>query len=254
MNMSFYNYKGINIFYKMVGCSNECIVLLHGLGSEHKIFLPIMEYKELSKQRLLFIDLIGFGNSDKSLEFDYSMQGQADACMALITHLGIENPNLIAHSMGGVVAQLIAEGIRINSFVNCEGNLTIDDCKLSAKIYEQGLDLFSRRGFNLLKRKYQDSPYYYSLCSTNANAIYTSSTELIKSCKNDNIQERFIKNECKMMYIIGEKNLGRRKSEGYLKDTGVITRYIKDSGHNMVEENANDFYKTVIEFYMDKIC
>ena len=175
--MSFYNFNGINISYELFGTGNECIVLLHGLGSEHRIFLSIMEYEELSKQRLLFIDLIGFGNSDKPLEFDYSMQGQADASIALLMHLGIEKPHLIAHSMGGVVAQLIAERITIKSFINCEGNLTIDDCKLSAQIYKQGLDLFCNKGFNLLKRKYQGSTYYHSLCLTNAHVIYNSSAE-----------------------------------------------------------------------------
>ena len=57
------------------------------------------------------------------------------------------------------------------------------------------------------------------------------------------------KNDCKMMYIYGEKNLGKRKSQEYLKDTGITLGYIKDSGHNMIEENVKDFYETVIKFY-----
>jgi hypothetical protein len=151
--------------------------------------------------------------------------------------------------MGGVVAQYICESMKVKSFINCEGNLTLDDCKLSASIYNVGFDVFNREDFKLLKNKSRTIPFYESLCMTNAYVMYESSKSLVEVCKIDNILERFIKLDTGKMYVYGERNLGKRKSQDYLRDTGIEIKHIKDSGHNMIEENPYNFYETLIEYF-----
>ena len=248
--MSFYNYNGINIFYEVTGNGGECIVLIHGLGSSSKVYSDISKCDYFVENfNCLFIDLIGYGNSDKPMEFDYSIKSQALACLHLIDYLGINSTHIIAHSMGGVVAQYICESMKVKSFVNCEGNLTLDDCKLSASIYNVGGEAFNRGGFRFLKSNYRTLPFYESLCMTNAYVMYESSKSLVEVCKTDNILERFIKLDTEKMYVYGERNLGKRRSQEYLCDKGIAIRYIKDSGHNMIEENPYNFYETLIEHF-----
>lgn len=248
--MSFFNYNGINIFYEITGNGGECIVLIHGLGSSSRVYSNISKYDFFRKNfNVLFIDLVGYGNSDKPMEFDYSIKSQAVACLHLIDYLGINSTHIIAHSMGGVVAQYLCESMKVKSFINCEGNLTLDDCKLSASIYDMGFEVFNREGFKFLKEKYRTIPFYESLCMTNTYVMYESSKSLVEVCKTDNILERFIKLDTGKMYVYGEQNLGKRKSQDYLRDTGIAIKHIKDSGHNMIEENPYNFYETLIEYF-----
>lgn len=248
--MSFFNYNGINIFYEVTGNGGDYILLIHGLGSSSSVYSNILKYDFFRKNfNVLFIDLVGYDNSDKPMEFDYSIKSQALACLHLIDYLGINSTHIIAHSMGGVVAQYICECMEVKSFVNCEGNLTLDDCKLSASIYNVGFEVFNRGHFKFLKNKHRTIPYYESLCMTNAYVMYESSKSLVEVCKTDNILERFIKLNTGKMYVYGERNLGERRSQDYLRDTGIAIKYIKDSGHNMIEENPYNFYETLIEYF-----
>jgi hypothetical protein len=84
---------------------------------------------------------------------------------------------------------------------------------------------------------------------TNAYVMYESSKSLVEECKIDNILERFIQLDTGKMYVYGERNLGKGKSQDYLRDTGIAIKYIKDSGHNMIEENPYNFYETLIEYF-----
>jgi hypothetical protein len=248
--MSFFNYNGINIFYEVTGNGGECIILIHGLGSSSRVYSNISKYDFFRKNfNVLFIDLVGYGDSDKPMEFDYSIKSQALACLHLIDYLGINSTHIIAHSMGGVVAQYICESMKVKSFINCEGNLTLDDCKLSASIYDMGFEVFNRGGFKFFKKIYRTIPFYESLCMTNAYVMYESSKSLVEVCKTDNIPERFIKLDTGKMYVYGERNLGKRKSQDYLRGTGIAIKHIKDSGHNMIDENPYDFYETLIKFF-----
>lgn len=55
--------------------------------------------------RLIAIDMLGFGFSDKPCPHDYRIMEQADICEALIRHLGLESFHVLAHDYGDTVAQ-----------------------------------------------------------------------------------------------------------------------------------------------------
>src|SRR5262249_37300315 len=55
--------------------------------------------------RCLFIDFLGFGDSDKPSGHDYRLTEQADIVDALWRHYGVDETGLIAHDYGGSVAQ-----------------------------------------------------------------------------------------------------------------------------------------------------
>lgn len=57
------------------------------------------------KYRLLSLDLLGFGLSDKPYKHHYSLLEQADIVEALLTHQGVKQCHILCHDYGDSVAQ-----------------------------------------------------------------------------------------------------------------------------------------------------
>lgn len=247
--MSYFNYKDINVYYRVIGDRKDSIIFVHGLGWSHEFFSRVLDYKRIvDRYKFIFVDLVGFGRSDKPDVFDYSMNSQTKMYLELLNFLGVQEISIISHSMGGVIAQKISEVLKTHAFINCEGALGIDDLRLSGYIYSQGMERFCERGFEGLKNMWVGTSYFLNLCATNSNVMFKSSQDLFRECTKENIMERFINNKAKKLYVYGEKNHGKRKSEEYFNGTNTDIAYIKNSGHSMVQDNPEEFYKTVERF------
>jgi pimeloyl-ACP methyl ester carboxylesterase len=86
----------------------QTVLLLHGLGS----YLKFWRYQldELAGQgyRVVAIDLPGYGKSDKPASFPYTMESFAAVVREVIDELGLGQPVLVGHSMGGHIALTFA--------------------------------------------------------------------------------------------------------------------------------------------------
>ena len=83
----------------------DTLVFIHGWLHNHSIWDK--EVKHFTKQQkgTVVLDLRGHGNSSTPEELDdYSMQRFATDVHELLTHLGIQQPTLIGHSLGGMIA------------------------------------------------------------------------------------------------------------------------------------------------------
>ncbi len=82
------------------------LLLLHGLGCDHKTWLPVIA--ALSRRYTVIApDLLGHGQSDKP-RADYSVGGYANGMRDLLTVLGIDKVTVVGHSFGGGVAMQFA--------------------------------------------------------------------------------------------------------------------------------------------------
>ncbi|KAL6459613.1 hypothetical protein MHYP_G00313720 [Metynnis hypsauchen] len=105
----FFSFRGNNIFYKdsfgAVG-SSDVVVLLHGFPTSgydwHKVWEPLNQ----RFNRVIALDFLGFGFSDKPRPHRYSIFEQASVVEALINHLGLtdQKVNLLSHDYGDTVA------------------------------------------------------------------------------------------------------------------------------------------------------
>ncbi|MGH3355364.1 MAG: alpha/beta fold hydrolase [Nocardioidaceae bacterium] len=86
--------------------SGPALLLLHGLGCDHRTWLPVLS--QLS-QRFTVVapDLLGHGRSAKP-RADYSVGGYANGMRDLLTVLGIDKATVVGHSLGGGVAMQFA--------------------------------------------------------------------------------------------------------------------------------------------------
>lgn len=96
----------LQLAYFDEGQGNQTLILIHGLGSYAPAWFAFMEELK-TDYRCIAVDLPGYGKSSYG-NFPYSMSFFAEAVQQLIQQLGIENPVVVGHSMGGQVAMTLA--------------------------------------------------------------------------------------------------------------------------------------------------
>ncbi|XP_041907717.1 mesoderm-specific transcript homolog protein isoform X3 [Corvus kubaryi] len=107
---SFFTYKDLNIFYRdssgAVG-SSDIVVLLHGFPTSSYDWSKIWEGLTQRFHRVIALDFLGFGFSDKPRPHGYSIFEQATIVEGLLRHLRLQHQriNLLSHDYGDTVAQ-----------------------------------------------------------------------------------------------------------------------------------------------------
>ncbi|WP_085714584.1 alpha/beta fold hydrolase [Pseudomonas sp. B28(2017)] len=97
-------FHGQSIRYWTAG-QGEPLLLIHGFPSAswdwHYLWQPLTQ-----RFRVIACDMLGFGDSAKPVNHEYSLLEQADLQQALLEHLNVEQPvHLFAHDYGDSVAQ-----------------------------------------------------------------------------------------------------------------------------------------------------
>uniref|UniRef100_A0A7N4NUI3 Mesoderm specific transcript n=1 Tax=Sarcophilus harrisii TaxID=9305 RepID=A0A7N4NUI3_SARHA len=87
--------------------SSEIVVLLHGFPTSSYDWCKIWEGLTQRFHRVIALDFLGFGFSDKPRPHNYSIFEQASIVEGLLGHLGLQNQriNLLSHDYGDTVAQ-----------------------------------------------------------------------------------------------------------------------------------------------------
>src|SRR5207302_3424243 len=89
------------------GGEGPAVVLLHGFPSSAYLWrreLPLLG----SRMRVVAPDLLGYGESEKPPEADFTVRAQAGYVGELLDVLGIGAAAFVGHDLGGGVAQLLA--------------------------------------------------------------------------------------------------------------------------------------------------
>ncbi|MFI5936631.1 alpha/beta fold hydrolase [Actinoplanes sp. NPDC051494] len=97
---------GLRLAYRSAGDPGDPpMVLLHGLGDDERDWLPVLPGLA-SRHRVYALDLRGHGRSGHP--GDYSFELMAGDVLGFLDASGIDRCVLVGHSMGGVVAILLA--------------------------------------------------------------------------------------------------------------------------------------------------
>jgi pimeloyl-ACP methyl ester carboxylesterase len=101
----YFSHRGQRIFFRVSAESTlPALLLIHGFPTASWDWEAL--WQPLSTQfRLIALDMMGFGFSDKPLDYPYSILDQADIGEALLRHLGVEHYHVLAHDYGDTVAQ-----------------------------------------------------------------------------------------------------------------------------------------------------
>ncbi|MFF7353698.1 alpha/beta fold hydrolase [Streptomyces filipinensis] len=109
MKQVVFDHEGSRISWTEVPGAEPARVYLHGLGSMSAVYhAHIAARPELAGRRSLFLDLPGHGLSDRPHSFGYTLEEHADAVAVALDEAKVRGAELIAHSMGGAVAIVLA--------------------------------------------------------------------------------------------------------------------------------------------------
>ena len=101
-----YQIQGLSVHAEVHGTAEPALVFLLYWGGTSRTWRQVTA--ELEGQfKTVAYDARGWGKSDKTLA-GYKLADLADEALSLVKTLGIKQYVLVAHSMGGKVAQLIA--------------------------------------------------------------------------------------------------------------------------------------------------
>jgi len=159
--------KGIKTYYFKTGTEGRTLLFLHGWGTDHRSFLPVIE--KLKDRYILYApDLPGFGMSEEPAEiFDAHMY--AEFVSEFINRLNMEKPVVIGHSNGGRIALALTRVMDIDKMILID-SAGIENKKsaryhfkvLSYKMVKRILLLFGAKGKKLFEhyRKNKGSEDY----------------------------------------------------------------------------------------------
>jgi len=97
---------GHRLAYKSAG-RGEPILLVHGIPTYGFIWRNLLP-RLSQNHRVIAVDLLGCGESDKPLDVSYSIKSHAERLIHFADALGLEQFHLVGHDVGGGAAQIIA--------------------------------------------------------------------------------------------------------------------------------------------------
>ena len=104
----FVNVDGARVHYQEFGdASKPPIILIHGYTASVYVWKTASPMLAEAGFRVIAIDLIGFGYSEKPSWFDYSIQSQARYISRFMSRLGIGRATIVGSSYGGAVALML---------------------------------------------------------------------------------------------------------------------------------------------------
>jgi pimeloyl-ACP methyl ester carboxylesterase len=100
---------GIDIRLHDLAGDGPPLVFIHGLGCSSSCdFVAVARAPALRGRRILLVDLLGYGYSDKPASFSYGVDAHASVVCELLGLLEIGQADLFGHSMGGAIAITVA--------------------------------------------------------------------------------------------------------------------------------------------------
>ena len=125
-----------DVFCVDTGGDKPALLILHGYPtSSYDYWRALPKLSE--RYRVIVHDHLGFGFSDKPIEYSYSLVDQADVAIQLWQAAGITEADLLGHDYGTSVAtEILArrcvgyEPIKLRSLTLCNGSMHIEMAKL----------------------------------------------------------------------------------------------------------------------------
>lgn len=216
-----------DIFVIDVGKSEKTLVILHGYPTSSYDYYKVLP--ELTKHyRVIIHDHLGFGFSDKPLDYSYSLIEQADIALQLYKKLGLQNVTLLAHDYGTSIAtEILARhnkkqiNLQIEKLILCNGSMHIELSKL--RIIQKLLR-------NKITRKWIAKLTNFSIYKKNLRNVYFDKSK----ASNEELQEMWFQleynNGKKVIHLlsnyINERYTFWHRWIGALKETKVSTKII----------------------------
>ncbi|WP_046730378.1 alpha/beta fold hydrolase [Streptomyces humi] len=222
-------------------------VYVHGLGAASTVYhAHIAARSELVGRRSLFVDLPGHGISDRPAGFGYTLEDHADALAAALDEAGVTGAELIAHSMGGSVAVVLAHRRPelVSKLVLTEANLDAHPPKSAGSrviaAYEE--NAFVDRGHARMLAAV--GPLWAATMRlADPRALHRSAVGLRRG--SDPVMRTLLEGlAIDRVYLQGELS-GELPGRDRLEASGVRVVTVPGAGHNVMFDNPDAFAAAV---------
>ena len=219
------------------------LMLVHGLGCASSCDYPrIAADPALAGRRMLLVDLLGAGFSDKPAGFGYAVEDHAETLRALMRGLSLPVIDLFGHSMGGAIAIETATRNhgRIRRLVLGEPNLCAGGGDTSRSIAAYSEDDYVARGHEETTRNAAaagDTTWSASALLWSPAAVHRGATSLVRGGA-PSWMDQLGALPIPRTVIFGESSLPDPNTER-LPRIGVAVRIVRDAGHSMAWENPS---------------
>ena len=231
------------------------IVWIHGLGEWSPDFDLIAGHPALSSFSHVLPDLPGYGRSPWP-EHPEDLEPLADRLAAWI---GDRRPALIGHSMGGVLATLVAERIAVRAVVDVEGNLSRGDCVFSAKVAAHTRDDFAGHGLAALRadtyERGRGEPelrgYHAAMCVASPAVFHHHAVDLVALSESDTLAPRLAALPVPVLYVAGVPDGICLHSRGLLDRHAIRWVGLAPARHWVHVDQPDGFAAAVAGFLRD---
>jgi len=230
------------------------LVWIHGLGEWSGSFEPLASL--LSSYTHVFPDLPGYGRSP------WTEPESLAAVAAHLAHWLAGRPPVIlaGHSMGGVLATLVAEQIPVHAVVNLDGNVTRGDCTFSARAAGQPLEVFIAGGFEQMRLDVFASAatapalrgYHAALAMASPATFHHHAVDLVRLSETATLGPRLAALTIPKLFIAGVPNGICGASRAELDRLGIPWVGIEPAGHWVFVDQARAC-ADAIEVELDRI-
>lgn len=222
-------------------------VYLHGLGSMSAVYhAHVAARPELAGRRSLFLDLPGHGISDRPRNFGYTLEDHADVVAVALDSAEVSGAELIAHSMGGAVALVLAHRRPdlVSRLVLTEANLDPfpPPSAGSSTIADIDEDDFVEREFARVLERVGPS-WAATMRLADPRALHRTAVGLRKGAE-PMMRATLEKLRIPRVYLQGEES-GELTGTEALVASGVQVITVPGAGHNVMFDNPDAFVAAV---------
>ncbi|RSS39410.1 alpha/beta hydrolase [Streptomyces sp. WAC07061] len=220
-------------------------VYLHGLGSTSPAYFAASAvHPLLAGRRSLLLDMLGHGHSDRPETFSYTLEAHADAVARALTAAGAEGAEVIAHSMGGAVAIVLAarHPRLVSRLVLVDANLDpqppVPGTAGSSGLASYTEEEFLAGGWAEVRDRV-GAHWWSTMRLAGRTALYRSAVNLAAGTK-PTMRELLLELEIPRGFLLPEQD-GPLAGAEALEAAGVAVVAVPDCGHNIMLDNPEGF-------------
>ncbi|GAA2749338.1 alpha/beta fold hydrolase [Kitasatospora cinereorecta] len=226
-------------------------VYVHGLGAASgAYFTEVALHPLLAGRRSLLVDLLGFGLSDRPTGFAYTLEAHADALAAVLKAADAGPAELIAHSMGGAVAIVLAarHPELVARLVLLDANLDANPTPAPPGAGSSGIASFTEEEFladGWERVRDAVSPQWWATMRlAGREALYRSAVHLARGTE-PSMRELLLGLELPRTFLYPAED-GGLPGEAELTAAGVRVVAVPDTGHNISLDNPDALARAVV--------
>jgi pimeloyl-ACP methyl ester carboxylesterase len=238
------------------------VIWIHGLGERSRCFDAVVGHRLLEGFTHVLPDLPGYGESQPPV-----LAETGDSLVDLAAHLADwlttwparEPPIIAGHSMGGVLATLVAERIPVRGVLDIDGNLSRGDCTFSAEACAHDATAFETIGFPAMRARVaaegKTDPalagYAEAMRQANAAVFHRNAVDLVALSTPETLVARLAALRVPVMFIAGVPDGICAHSRSLLGTHGVPWVGIEPAGHWPFIDQRDAFAAAARAFFRD---